>query len=91
MGRRGDSLVPSWLTVPVSWLALRGAPCTICRTRGPHGERLYPRVALRQLGPDHAPSGWVCSAACELEAERRYLRLERDALRDETGPRRTPS
>ena len=74
----------------ISWLASRGAPCTLCRTRGPHGERLYPRTALRQLGPDHAPSGWVCSAACEVEAERRYARLERDAMREEAGARRPP-
>lgn len=51
---------------------------------------MYPRVALRQLGPDHAPSGWVCSPACEVEAERRYARLERDAMREEAGPRRSP-
>lgn len=70
----------------ISWLASRGAPCALCRTRGPHGERLYPRTALRQLGADHAPSGWVCSAACEVEAERVYLRLERDGIRGQTAP-----
>lgn len=75
----------------MSWLASKGQPCALCRTRGPNGERLVPRVALRQLGPDGAPSGWVCSRACELEAERRYAQLEREGMRAELAsgsPRR---
>lgn len=72
--------------MPLNWLASKGQPCKQCRTRGPHGERLLPRIALRQLGADHAPSGWVCSAACEVEAERVYLRLERDGIRGQTAP-----
>ena len=76
--------------MPLGWLASKGQPCKQCRTRGPHGERLLPRIALRQLGADYAPSGWVCSSACEVEAERRYARLERDAIREEAEARRPP-